>query len=204
MELKHYLTTLQKHTKAILGVAALLTVAVGVVSAYWPTRYRSELTVYVQRVPEDPPAGDYTYDGFYAQQAAEAYTDTVEGFLQSRDILRQALAASSLKTDPAMVRAVEKQLEVEKVAPQLINVALTMETQTKATTLIKEIAAATKERTKTLNQQENEAMVIGLVNPNPLESTVKPWLELNVLVGFLGGLMLATGGVLFKEYLEEN
>lgn len=187
----------------ILAAAAAVAVVVGIASVYWPTRYKSELTVYVQRVPEDPPAGDYTYDGFYAQQAAEAYTDTVEGFLQSRDIIRQALAASNLSTDTNMVRAVEKRLEVEKVAPQLINVSLTMETQNKATALIKEIAAVTKERAKTLNQQENEAMVIDLVNPDPLESSVKPWLELNVVVGFLGGLVIATSGVLLKGYLGE-
>lgn len=203
MELKHYLKILQKHWKMILAAAAAVAVVVGIASVYWPTRYKSELTVYVQRVPEDPPAGDYTYDGFYAQQAAEAYTDTVEGFLQSRDIIRQALAASNLSTDTNMVRAVEKRLEVEKVAPQLINVSLTMETQNKATALIKEIAAVTKERAKTLNQQENEAMVIDLVNPDPLESSVKPWLELNVVVGFLGGLVIATSGVLLKGYLGE-
>lgn len=203
MELKHYLKILQTHWKTIVASAVALAVIVGVVSAYWPTRYKSELTVYVQRVPEDPPAGDYTYDGYYAQQAAEAYTDTVEGFLQSREIIRQALQASNLPTDAHQIRRVEKRLHVDKVAPQLIDVALTMETQAEASSLVKAIAQATSQRAKALNQQENEAVVIELVSAEPLESMVKAWVGLNVVVGLVGGLILSTGGVLLKGYLED-
>lgn len=203
MELKHYLNILQKRWKTILALATTLAIVAGLASIYWPTHHKSELTVYVQRVPEEPAAGDYTYDGYYAQQAAEAYTDTVEGFLQSREIIRQALQTSNLPTDARQIRRVEKRLQVKKVAPQLINVALTMETQTETSSLVKAIAQATTQRAKILNQQENEAVVIELVSTEPLESVMQPWVGLNVMVGFFGGLLLAVGGVFTKEYLTE-
>ncbi len=203
MELQYYLKILSRYWKWIFGIASLFALVAGIVSYYWPVQYRSQLTLYVQRIPEEPKLGDYSYDGYYAQQTAEAYTDTVEGLLEARDIIRQALEAAQMPVSAGQIRFVANHLKVEKVAPQLVSVSLTTRSQQDSTKLVSAIAQVLQEKIKTLNRQGNGGVVISLVDVRPLESVVSTWLGLNMLVAFLGGIAIATVGVSLREYLRD-
>lgn len=204
MELYEYFKILTKYLKQILFASVALSILAYGVSFYFPTNYRASVTVYVQRIPEKPAAGDYTYDGFYAQKAAEAYTDTVFGFLTSIDILQRAAKVAKLPADSQSLAGFAKKIKIEKVAPQLIDVRVTLKDKNSAKDLALSLAQSAQERVSLLNQEGNTGLTINLANPEPFLAEVKPWKELNAAVGFLAGLIFTTAGVFLREYLKEE
>ena len=122
MELRDLFEILGKYCRLIVLTASIFGLGAFVGSTQLPPKYEAVLTLYVKRTAE--PAGEnfYTYDGYYNQQAAERYTDTVVGLLESGGILQEALRSAGLSADQKAMRRARKSIEVEKVAPQLVEI----------------------------------------------------------------------------------
>lgn len=204
MELREYFKLLTKYWEKVLLSGVVFGVLAYTISSFFPTKFQALVTVYVQRVPEKSPAGDYTYDGFYAQKAAEAYTDTVFGFLEGRDILQRAAKVANLPSDPESLKGFVKKVKIEKIAPQLIEVKVTLGDKEVAKNLVLALAQSAQERVSLLNQEGDTSLTVNLANPEPLVTEVKLWKELNAVVGFFAGLLLIMSLIFFVEYLKAD
>lgn len=204
MEFLIYLRILQKHSRVIMAGALLGISLAALVNYYWPVRYQATVNVYVQRAPETPVSGEYTYDGYYAGQAAEAYTDTVVGFLRSLDIVKRAVEISGLTVPDEGISRYQQKINVVKVAPQLIELRVKLPERELAVKLASALAQATRERAQLLNQETQNLMIIDLVNPEPLVQELKASILLNLLVGFFAGLFISIAGVFVWEYLSAD
>lgn len=204
MELKEFLNILKFSWKKIAFSGLLLAILAYAGSLIYPTKYHAQVSVYVQKTPEISKAGDYTFDGYYALQTAEGYTDTVVGFLQAPDVIRRGLEISNLPADAPQINYFSKKIKVEKAAPQLIDLSVTLQGKELSSTLVAAIAQAAQERTRILNQEGTGQLTLNLVNKEPLVSEVKPFKELNAAVGLLLGVFLSTGSVLFFNYLRTS
>lgn len=204
MELRDFLKLISRGKRWVLGPAVVVTVAVFLVSSYWPVSYRASATVYVQKTPEEPQAGDYTYDGYYAQQSAEAYTDTVQGFLQSLDILKRAAEIAALPSDTPRLSFYKKRIKSEKVAPQLIAVSISLRDAQQAQDLVVALAQATQERARVLNQAGERGMMVDLVTARPLLQEQRPLAWLNATVAFGATLVIAAAALTVGYYLKNE
>lgn len=201
MELAKLLQSV-KNNLLLLLLLGVVTAAIagGIANSIKPT-YTAGLTVYVQKPVENPSSGEYTYDGYYAQQAAEAYTDTVVGLLESQSIISKAaerLNRTSAKDLEAYTRAVT----VEKSAPLLISLKATTESADEASTLVKEVFIAAKGQID--QQTSNGKYVVALVDEVPLVQQNRLPVALVALVGAMLGMTLGIAGLFLKEYLKEH
>lgn len=203
MELRDAIKILAKYWKLVIGTGVVLGVLAYLISLNFPVRYRATANIYVQRVPEKSELGDYTYDGYYAGQAAEAYTDTVVGFLQSLDIAKRAAEIAGLSTEPENLLYYRKKTRVDKVAPQLVEVSTLVRGKEQAAGLVKALAQATSERATLLNQETQNKMTIDLVNSEPLVQEVRVWKELNGVLVFFVGILMSIAWIFAREYLKE-
>jgi capsular polysaccharide biosynthesis protein len=203
MELREFLLLLKKNATLILLAGLVLGGIVWFSSLQLQPAYHAVLSIYVQKIPEQPSSGDFTYDGFYAQQAAESYTDTVVGLFESPALHARALQIAEKPSDSLAVKQFEKQLRVEKVAPRLIDIELRSSTSEEARLYSLSLFQAVKERLEDLTSQDSADlnMRIDSVNQEPLISLVKPLVLLNTVVGVLVGLFAATSFILLKQYL---
>ncbi|MBM4402613.1 MAG: hypothetical protein FJ044_05195 [Candidatus Cloacimonetes bacterium] len=204
LELREIFKILIKYGKIIIATGITFAAAAYLVCLYFPVRYRATANIYVQRMPDKPKLGDYTYDGYYAGKAAEAYTDTVVGFLQSLDVVKRAAEISNLSTEPENLLYYRRKIKVTKVAPQLIEISTLVRGKEQSKTLVKALAQATQERAQLLNQESENPMSIDLLNIEPLVQEIKPWKELYATVGFAVGLLLSVVGVFVFEYFKEE
>ncbi|OQX50831.1 hypothetical protein B5M47_02940 [candidate division CPR3 bacterium 4484_211] len=201
MELREFLKPFQKNIGLILGVSLFFGAAAYLVSASLPLKYRASATVYVQRVADESKGNYFTYEGYYAQKAAQEYADTVLGFLQSPDIIHRAVQIVYPKLDEARFKKIQKSIRAEKRAPQLVLVTVTLPNGSEAKQLISALAQAAQERAKLLNQSGNEAMQIDLLASEPLLEEIRPHKGLNSVVASGVGFVLACIIVWLKEYL---
>lgn len=182
---------------AITGILALL------ISLRLQPTYHAVLSVYVQKIPEQPAGGDFTFDGFYAQQAAESYTDTVVGLFESPAIYVRALQIADRDSEASAVEQVKQQTRIQKVAPRLIDLEVRSYEREEARILAQSLFKAVSNRLDelTLEDSANLNMKINAVNDEPLISLAQPRVILNTVVGVLVGIFIATTALLLKEYL---
>ncbi len=207
MELKGLLQILNSH-RILLFLGALIfgVVALGI-STQIPPRREARLDLYVKRAVQDPSEEFYTYDGYYSQQVAERYTDTVVGLLQSKTLLKAALSEKELPTDQDTLRKMAKRVGVEKVAPQLIRVTVQKRLpgpfEWNPDDLSVSLAHKVVQRVEELNAQSgDDALSVVILGEEPISEEHEPFLFLNSLVGALFGLLGAFLVAIFCDYLE--
>lgn len=201
MELSKFLSKIRQQLRFILSVGVIGAVVFFGVAWRWPTRYQASLTVYVQKVGELVTTGEYTYDGFYAQQSAEKYTDTVVGLLESEDVLAQAIA-SDTGFYQGGVSEYRRRVGVEKIAPRLITVRVTLFDSDQARALVGAITTVAQERLSNLNQDPTQMFYLELIQTDPLVQVFdfSPWLF--GLIGFGFFVMFGVSVIYFREYLK--
>lgn len=201
MELKVLLKQLKRWLPVIVGLTLLGVVVGWGVASLLPVRYEASLSIYVQKIVEQPSSGEYTFDGYYAQQAAEAYTDTVVGLLESPDVAASALSLSGI--NPDTIVSLKRSLVVEKVAPQIVHVTVTQTNQLAASELVLAVTKVATERVQQLDTQTS-GYTVAAVNAEPLILVVALPLMLSVLAGGLLGFVLSVGFFAFWIYLRTD
>lgn len=202
MELKEFLEKLKVYWKLFFAIPLLGSFLGLLLSSYQPTTFNASLLLYVKRVTSPSSDKFYAYDGYYAQQASQEYTDTIVGFLKSLSILYRAAEIANFSTKTEDLEDLKKQIKITKEAPQLVKVNINQSTSKKAKDLVSALAQATQERTTLLNQTGDRDFSVDLVNSVPLVKTVKTSKFLNSLGGFFLGLFFTTLFILGWEYFR--
>lgn len=202
MELREYLKIVRKSLPLLVVLAAALGMLAFLFSQRLPTTHTASLTFYVKRQATEAREDYYTFDGYYSQQAAEKFTETVVGFLKSKDILLASAKLVKLPTDQGSLEQLEGSIKIKQVAPQLVNLEVTKEDAEAARTFCTALAQATTERINLLNQTGDKAISVDLLNAEPLVEKNAPKVVLNSLVGVLIGALLASFYIFLKEYFS--
>ena len=203
MELKEVLILLQKNLRLLIAAAVFGAIALFLFAKVYPVSYKAIVTMYIQRVPEKA-ENVYSYDGYYAGQAAESYTDTVKGLVGTLDITKRAAEIADLPTDAIFIKNLAKKIKIAKSAPQLVEVTVSLEDREQAKKLALGLAQAASERARLLNQEGDKNLTINIINPDPLveKSVFNPYLF--SLIGALTSFLLVLILICFKDYLKES
>lgn len=198
-ELSEYRQALGKILPVVIPLAVVGVVAGVGYSLAQPKGWQASTTLYVHRVNPSNLSSVYDYDGYYAQQAAQQYTDTVVGLLKTQDLASWAAQIASDSADPATIL---NGVQVKKVAPQLVSLTVTRSTQNEARDELIALAQATAERSAALNDQYGRTYKVEMVTGQPLLSESSANLSFNALLGLLGGGAIGLGLALALEYLR--
>jgi len=202
MELKDYITIVRRGRSRLIVLAVAGGLLAFFISQKLPTTYTASLTLYVKRQATGASPDYYAFDGYYSQQAAEKFTETVVGFLRSKDILLASAKLANLPTDQEGLALLEGSIKIKQVAPQLVWLQVEQGSGEAAKNFGTALAQATTERINLLNQTGDKAISVDLLNPEPLVEKNEPKVILNTLVGLLSGTLLALLLIFFKEYFE--
>ena len=206
MELRELFEVLGKYRRLIAFVTLAFGLGAFVVSLQLPPKYEATLTLYVKRAAEPPSAEFYTYDGYYSQQAAERYTDTVVGLLERAGALEEVLSLLGLPTDQGSLRKARRSVEIERVAPQLVEIQVTRSARggsgEEAGDIASSLAAGVASKVQGLNKTGDGALSVELLNNEPVIEKREPLVALNTVIGVLVGFLVSTPAGLFWEYLK--
>lgn len=200
MELREYVEIIRKSLKLLIVLATASGMLALFVSLQLPPTYTTSLTLYVKRQAAEANPDYYTFDGYYSQQAAEKFTETVVGFLKSKDILLASAKLADLSTNQKSLEQLESSIEIKQVAPQLVSLKVEQGDGQEAKKFCTSLAQATTERINLLNQTGDKAISVDLLNPEPLVEKNEVPLVVNTLVGILVGTLLSLLYIFLKEY----
>ncbi len=205
MELRQLIENLRSNYLYIV-IAVIIFASFGFVTAkLWPVSYTAGYTLYVQKQAETTPNNDYTYDGYYAQQAVEGYTDTVKGLVTSPEIMSEVLQeylGEDLVSE--YLQEYRASLKSQKVAPQLVWVEITRPTKEDADRVVSGVVKVLIKRVDSLNHLRKDKYVVTSVNKSAIVTKNQMPVVLTVIVASFLGLILSSFIVVVKAYFAAN
>lgn len=201
MELRDYVKVYW-HQRWFIVILTLVTVAVtyGVVATR-PERVAVTSSFAVNRVTRES-TPDYQYDGYYALQATELFSQTVVSWFNTAPVLQEMYRVAELDPEISSASQLPGRFAVKRYSPQNIVIRFTESTTNRA----KLVAAAMREvmetRASQLNLGSDGQPLFEIVGTEPVltPSQPNPWLWSGVALVL--GLLLSMFVVLTRHYLR--
>ena len=201
MELKDILKKVRKY-KIFLVLFAIAGFSAGALFYNIPPKYISSGSFYIKR-GVNPEKEYFTYEGYYAQQTALAYTNSVVALIESPDIKKKVLEEMKIPVNEENLRKLNRVVRVKKTGPQIILVTVKDENYDTSTKMWGKLAESLISKTNEINKNGDESLSISLVSEQPLVRETYKSFYLFALVGSVIGLSLSTFFICVKEYFRD-
>ena len=193
MEVKNIVIFLKKNYLHIL-LAGLTFSFIGAVLYYIiPTTYSATGSFFIKRSVDNSSGNYFTYEGYYSQQTALSYTNTLTGIFESEDIKSKALIDLGTEVNEQSIRKFGRNMRIKKSGPQLITLIVKGNTPQNAKATWLAITKATITTADFLNVNGDSKLTISQLNENPVVKTAFRNLYINILIGFGLGILLSIG-----------
>jgi capsular polysaccharide biosynthesis protein len=203
LEVKDLIKEFNKNRKTIAAVSLFTALTGLAVYFILPTRYIAAGSFYIQRAVEDAQAEFFTYEGYYGQQTAMSYTNTVAGLFESIDVSKKTLELQQKEINENNLRKLTRQINVRKEAPQLITLLVKEKSPEEAERLWTFISQSTLRTAEELNAEGDPLLRISPVGEFVVKKEFRsPYL--NMGIGWGLGLILSLTVLSMRAYLKEE
>lgn len=178
----------------IIVFTIVATAVTFLVTSLQPVRYSASASFAVNRInPEKTP--DYQFDGYYALQAADLYSQTVVSWFTTPAVLNEMYQQAKIDPEIVTLNSLPSRFHVRRLSAQNINVRLTERTEQRAQKLGLAVSEVLKNKTASLNQDPSGRALFEILSTDPVVVQVRPnpWLfgGLALVLSFGLSLMLA-------------
>jgi len=198
MEIKHIFKKMERYKK-LLGISFVAGIFIGVAAYFFPSKYIATGSLFINRSVNKETAY-FTYEGYYGQQTAAAYTNSVLALMDSLDIKKIILETNQIPLTSANIKALNKLISIKKPGPQVISVTIKGRTYDEAQRLWISMANATVGVTSELNKKGDPNLSVSLVSTQPLVRLPYKSIYLFIAGGVLTSLLAACFAICIKEY----
>ena len=136
MEFWQVIRFYKKYLLSLLLLSLVISLAAGLAATRLPPSFEATQSIFVRREIQSPSESFYSYDGYYSQQAAERFTDTVVGFLKNKETVRKAAKNSGFGASTEEASRLASALRIKRVAPQLVTVSFSAGRKERAVSLV--------------------------------------------------------------------
>jgi len=199
MELKDFIKNILKN-KLLLIVSILLGVMMGVIYLALPPKYIATGSFMVIRKANTQRSGFFTYEGYYNQQTALSFTETVTALMESEDVLSKTLGKMAIDVNKNSLRKIQKKIKVKNPGPQLVTLQVKEKSNDLTLKTWEAISEVTTQTAQEANIEGDPSLGIAKVSAQPvIKKQHKPALPI-ILGGAILGLTVYIFFVSVKEY----
>lgn len=199
MELRDSLAVFVR--RKTLGIAVIALVVGG--SYAWsysrPTHYATSMSLAINRINKEQTA-QYQYDGYYALQAADLFSQTVVSWLNTPSVLKAVFERAGIPM-PKTVSGFSSIFKTKKYSAQNIVVAFTTSTSEDAAKLAAAISDEISAKTASVNRNADNKAIFEVIASTPVTDRAAPNPLLIGAVSVVVAITLALFVVPFVEYL---
>ena len=202
MELKQITKTIEKN-RFLLITATFIGLILGIIFYFLPSKYISSGSFYISK-KTDNSLEFFTYEGYYAQQSAITYADSVVTLAKSVDIKKDVLEKMSQPINEKNLRELNKSIKIKKAGPQIISLEIKGRTYELAEETWTKFSESLIKKSDEMNKNSDEKLVVNTVSEKPLTRKAyrSPWAfgATGVLAGLALGILVMCGKEYFKNY----
>lgn len=201
MEFRDYLKMYWSQRWLIGIVMALATATTFIVASSQPVRYESSESFAINRINPEPTA-DYQYDGYYALQAVDLFSQTVVSWFDTPSAIAEIYQQAQLDPEIDALSKLPSRFHVKRYSAQNIVVRFTERSEQRAHDVAAAVKAVLQNRSQTLNQDAQGRPIFEINGSTAVVSPSQPnpWLYASValVLSFGLGLLLAAA----RHYLR--
>jgi capsular polysaccharide biosynthesis protein len=201
MEMRDFVKLIAKNIRLIF-IATAFGALLGFFVYNLPRKYIAQGTLFVSRSVQSNLNGFFGYEGYYGEQAANAYTNTAMALAESIDIRKKAMEKAGVEINDFNLFNFGRMIRVKKAGPQVLTLSIKTGTYSEAEKLWNAVAESVIEVNKDLNQNGDPYMTISKASSAPV---VKQSYYYSWQFSLAGGFLLAVISVMylaFRNYLK--
>lgn len=201
MEIKEITKKLAKYRSQIV-IFILLGALLGVGTYFLPPKYISSGSFYIKRSISGE-KNYFTYEGYYGQQTALSYTNSVIALAESSDIKRLVLDKLKIDVNEESLRKLSRMIKVKKTGPQVILITVKADDYSLSENIWNKLSESLLSTTYEINKDGDPNLMVVKISDRPV---VKEGYRSMMLFGIGGSLIsftLFSLYICFKEYLKD-
>lgn len=202
MELADIIKILRKKRKKIVFIV-IVGFLLGVIFSFYPKKFISSGSIYVKRLTNIN-REYFTYEGYYAQQTAQAYTNSVVALLESPDMKKKLLQLMGIPENERNLRMIGHEISIKKTGPQIILVSVKDKNYDTSVGVWDKTVNSLIEISNNINKGGDENLGISLVSERPSTKESYRSLLLFGVVGSLVSFIFSLSLICIKEYISEK
>jgi len=197
--IQEYLKIIKNYKYALLGISIATAVVTFIVTMKQPSYYNSSLSLLVSS-SQVQDTQDYRFDGYYTIQATDLFSNNIEAWLKSPEVVSGIFNAAKINPGTSHIKELTKIFKAEKLAPHYVEVRYKTSGEQDATRIASAITDALSEKTKSLGESSKNQTAFSVSSGKPVTALTKPPVLVNTAVAFVAGLFMGFLLVLMKEY----
>lgn len=182
----------------IVGICSAI-----VFSLVKPAYYDTSLSFSINRVNHQTTT-DYEYDGYYAIQASDLFSQTVMSWLLTPSVLLEIYESAGIDPQISSLEEISSRFKTKKYSPQNIVVRYKERDYQTAEKISTAITSIIQDKAKQSNKTSEEEALFEVVGTKPVIVERSPVLWLNTLIGLIAGLIFGSLLAYVIEYLKKG
>ncbi|MFH0805085.1 MAG: hypothetical protein V1916_02730 [Patescibacteria group bacterium] len=188
-----------KYRLVIMVVTLVGLVSASVYSLVKPPYYDTSIAFAINRTNRQETA-EYQYDGYYAIQAADLFSQTVMSWLMTPSVLLEIYQKAQIDPQISSLEELSARFKTKKFSPQNIVVRFRERDQATALKIGTAITATIEEKAVKSDQAADQQSLFQVQGTPPVTVERRPSLPLNALLGLVAGFIVSLLAAYLIEY----
>ncbi len=175
---------------------------------YFPHTYYATGSIFVKRTIYPYSNDHFTYEGYYGQQAALAYTNSVISIIESEDIRAQTLKKIGKDVNERNLRKYAKRIKTRKIGPQVVEVITKEKSEDKALELWNAVVDNSTQNLTRLGNTTDPFVGMVKISETPVLKTgyrdIYTFTATGLSLGFVLALLYLTISTYFSNYIPKK
>ncbi|MFA6512464.1 MAG: hypothetical protein WCV86_05075 [Patescibacteria group bacterium] len=202
MELNDYQLVFKRFIAAMIIITVLGGLAGFLVSSIvQDVVYDTSISFAVNRISrQDTP--DYQYDGYYAIQAADLFSQTIVSWFSTPSVLLEMYRNAGIEPEITSIDAFSNKFRTRKYSSQNIVLRFHEATRERAEQISQSIIETAQARVKELNKTSNQEALFDVVASEPVIVEKQPNVIFSTLLGLIAGFIIGMIVAIGLHYLR--
>jgi len=190
-----------KYRIFIIILTLVAIIAAGGFTYLKPVEHDTSIAFSINRINKQE-TEDYQYDGYYAIQASDLFSQTVMSWMMTPSVLLEIYERAGIDPQITSTENFISRFKAKKYSPQNVVVRYRERDKQTAQKIADAIIAIVEEKTAAAVQTSDQKAFFVFVGSLPVIVEKKPLLWLNLIIGLVGGLLVSIIAAYTVEYLR--
>lgn len=173
---------------AVILIPTILAVSFAVTRS---VSYSTSIAFTVNRINKQD-VKEYQYDGYYALQASDLFTETVVSWFLTPSVIVEMYDAAAVPANVRDLSSLTARFKIKKYSSQNLGVTFTSSTESDAAKLSAAVVKTVEYKASQLNQSADRKALFEVVGSKPVTVERSRQVPLVGIVGFILGVFLAS------------
>lgn len=192
-----------KYRIFIISITLIAIITAGVFTYLKPAEYDTSIAFSINRINKQE-TEDFQYDGYYAIQASDLFSQTVMSWMMTPSVLLEIYERAGIDPQITSTENFTSRFKARKYSPQNVVIRYRERDEKTAQKIADAIIAIVEEKASAAVQTSDQKAFFEVVGSLPVIVERKPLLWLNLIVGLIGGLLVSVIAAYTIEYLKSS